>query len=101
MHTCLCRNGDRGVPEPKRRYGYYVLPFLLNGLLVARVDLKSERDTGTLAVRAAHIEPHADPREVASALAAELRLMATWLGLDSVRADRRGNLASKLRAALA
>ncbi len=88
------------VPEPQRRYGYYVLPFLLDGQLVARVDLKSERDTSTLAVRAAHIEPTADPREVASALATELRLMADWLGLDEVRADKRGNLASELRAAL-
>ena len=88
------------VPEPQRRYGYYVLPFLLNGHLVARVDLKSERDTGTLVARAAHIEPDADPREVAPALATELRLMATWLALDEVRADGRGNLASELQAAL-
>jgi len=89
------------VPEPERRYGYYVLPFLLDGHLVARVDLKSERDTGTLVARATHIEDGADPREVAHALAAELSLMADWLGLDSVRADSRGNLARRLRAALA
>jgi len=88
------------VPEPQRRYGYYVMPFLLNGQLVARVDLKAERETGTLVARASHIEDGADPAEVASALAGELRLMAEWLGLDSVHADRRGNLASELRAAL-
>ncbi|MBT5773363.1 MAG: winged helix-turn-helix domain-containing protein [Dehalococcoidia bacterium] len=88
------------VPEPQRRYGYYVMPFLLNGHLVARVDLKSERDTSTLVARATHIEPAADPREVASALATELRLMAEWLGLDQVRADVRGNLARELRVAL-
>ncbi len=88
------------VPRPQRRYGYYVLPFLLGDALVGRVDLKAERDAGTLRVRAAHIEDGRDPRYVARELAEELRSMAAWLDLDRVVVDRRGGLATALRAAI-
>ena len=39
-------------PEPERRYGYYVLPLLWRDRIVGRADLKSERQTGTLIVKA-------------------------------------------------
>lgn len=71
------------TPADKRQYGYYVLPFLLDGDLVARVDLKSERTSGTLQVRAVHVEPDA-PSATGTALAIELRHMAHWLGLREV-----------------
>ena len=91
------------VPRAKRRWGYYVLPFLFDGRLVARVDLKSDRDGRKLLVLAAHREldgkPPATWSDIAAALAGELRTMADWLGLESVAVQRCGNFALKLAKA--
>jgi uncharacterized protein YcaQ len=88
------------VPEPKRVYGYYVFPFLLDGELVGRVDLKADRAAGVLRVQGAFAEPDVEPGRVAAELGGELRLMAGWLGLDDVVVGARGALAPVLRRAL-
>lgn len=88
------------VPEPKREFGYYVLPFLLNEDLVARVDIKADRAASRLWIRSAWLETGRDAAVVAAALAQECRDMASWLGLEQVHVDRRGTLATALRAAL-
>lgn len=87
------------TPAARRRYGYYVLPFLLGDRLVGRADLKADRVGGRLVVRAAWIEPGVDPAVVAPALVAELREMAGWLGLAEVVTEARGDLALPLRCA--
>lgn len=88
------------VPQPKRQFGYYVWPFLLDGRLVGRVDLKAERASSALNVVGAFTEPGQDAGYVAGALAAELRSMASWLDLDDVTVGQRGDLAGALRKAL-
>ncbi len=86
------------VPEPQRIYGYYTLPFMLDGELVGRVDLKADRKRKALLVRSAWREEGTDPEQVASALMTELHTFAQWLDLDDIEIGTRGNLASELRA---
>ena len=88
------------TPAEKRVHGYYVLPFLMNEQIVARVDLKADRQNQTLRVLASHLELGCDASFVASALAKEVALMAIWLGLPRVDIAMRGDLASELKAAM-
>lgn len=88
------------VPQGKRKWGSYVLPFLHGDRLVARVDLKADRPNSRLLVLGAYREPWADVEPVAAALADELTTLANWLQLDGVRAGRRGNFAAPLALAL-
>jgi hypothetical protein len=88
------------TPAHKRSHGYYVLAFLQGEAITARVDLKADRQAGVLRVQAAHLEPGENAPKVAPALAAELRLMAEWLGLSDVAVAPKGDLAKALEAAL-
>ncbi|MGX7825007.1 winged helix-turn-helix domain-containing protein [Actinokineospora sp. 24-640] len=84
------------TPEPKRQYGYYVFPFLLDGALVGRVDLKADRAASALRVNGAFSESGVDTTAVTAELAAELREMADWLHLDTVTLGERGDLIAPL-----
>jgi uncharacterized protein YcaQ len=84
------------TPAAKRVHGYYVLPFLLGDQLVARADLKADRQAGVLRVQAVHGEEGIERPIVAAALAEELRLMADWLELDDVAVSGDGDLAADL-----
>ena len=85
------------TPAAKRLYGYYVLPFLEDEAITARVDLKADRKASVLIVQASHAEAWATA-VTAPRLAEELRSFAGWLGLSGVRVEARGNLAEALGA---
>ncbi|PSC06338.1 cytoplasmic protein [Alsobacter soli] len=85
------------TPAHKREHGYYVLPFLLGDRIAARFDLKADRQGRELVVQAAHLEPGRDPAPVGEAASAELQRLASWLGLETVTARDRGDLAPFLR----
>ena len=87
------------TPAAKRQYGYYVWPLLMDGELVARVDLKADRVTNSLRVVGAFAEADAPRARAAAALAGELESMASWLGLGGFSVSGRGDLAGELSAA--
>ena len=88
------------TPQDKRVYGYYVLPFLHNERIAARVDLRAERANGCLAVHAVHEEEPGLDEEGMLALALNLRQMADWLGLDRVQLNCQRASADRLRLAM-
>jgi len=87
------------TPAHKRTHGYYVLPFLEDEAITARVDLKADRQAGVLRVQAAWREPDATA-QTPERLAAALRRMAGWLGLEGVAIAEKGDLAGALESAI-
>jgi uncharacterized protein YcaQ len=88
------------TPPPKRIYGYYVFPVMHDGELVGRLDLKGDRQQGKLLVRGSFMEDGQDPSRISGPIAAELEVMAAWLGLDDVVVEKKGNLAPALAKAV-
>ncbi|MCC8926280.1 winged helix-turn-helix domain-containing protein [Rhodococcus sp. I2R] len=80
------------TPQHKRIHGYYVFPFLLDGELVARIDLKGDRARSELRVLGAFVDGDRDAAVIAAALHPVLREMADWLELADVVLGGRGDL---------
>jgi len=90
------------VPAAKRVHGYYTMPVLHEGALVARVDPKHDRQAGRLLLRALHLEDGHPPADAVAATAAAAARLAAHLGADRVEAGGAmpAPLAGELRAAL-
>lgn len=88
------------VPASKRKWGYYVLPFRVGDQIVARVDLKADRQNRTLLVLAVHEEAHSEQGTCLDALASELHALKTWLNLDAVCITKHNGFSRKLAAAV-
>jgi uncharacterized protein len=88
------------TPVKKRKHGYYVLPFLYGNRIVARADLKANRQVGRLEVLSAHAEAGIEHELFLPALAKELQLIAQWVGLPKIQVSKRGKLAGSLRRAI-
>lgn len=86
------------TPKAERVHGYYVYLFVMDDRIAARVDLKADRKAGQLLVQSSWLEADAPQAETAARLAGELRRMAGWLGLSTVRVEPRGDLAESLAA---
>ncbi|MEO5535506.1 MAG: crosslink repair DNA glycosylase YcaQ family protein [Pseudolysinimonas sp.] len=87
------------TPAPKRIFGYYTLPVLVDDAIVGRIDLKSDRQAGVLRVQSAWREAHA-PRGIEERLVPVLRETAAWQGLGDILVLDRGDLARDLATAL-
>ena len=87
------------TPAHKRVYGYYVLPFMFEGQLLGRVDLRAERANGLLAVHEVHEEIAGMSEAAFTELVAQLRQLANWLGLEKVRLNCQRPESQRLRAA--
>jgi uncharacterized protein YcaQ len=71
--------------------------FLLGDTLVARCDLKADRQRKVLMVQSAFLEPGQEARRAAQGMADELRHMQAWLALERIEVAERGDLAAMLR----
>ena len=83
-------------PKSKREFGYYVMPFMHNGQIVARVDLANRRQTGVLEILGAFCEPSFDRQAISKPLWEEISLLATFVGCSAIEIKRRGNLSQAL-----
>ena len=86
------------VPEKKRRWGYYVLPVMVDGHLVARLDVKTDRANSVLRIKAAHLEEGHDGAEVAQRVLPAIDDLRRLVNVDDIHIERKGNFAIQLRS---
>jgi len=92
------------TPAPQRVHGYFAMPVLHGGRLVARVD--PAREKGTLVTKRVTLEVGKGGAPLNGAIegtARALREAATWVGAESVRIEevRPSSAAASLRSAVA
>ena len=91
------------TPEPKRVYGYFVLPILCRGELIGRLDAKAHRADGVFEVRALHAQEGMrwSAGQIAD-VAVAIQRSAHWHKTPSVQftQSRPAALASALRKAV-
>jgi uncharacterized protein YcaQ len=91
------------TPAPKRVYGYFTLPVLCRGALVARLDAKAHRQDGMFEVKSIYLEPgvRADD-SMTSDIAGAIRECAAWQKTPQVivRASQPKGFAKRLAAAM-
>jgi len=87
------------TPEPKRMYGYYTLPLLVDDNVVGRIDLKSDRQNSTLRVQSAWLEPGA-PEGLEERVVEHLHEIRAWQGLEDLAVAGRGDFSPALVGAL-
>ena len=85
------------VPEAKRRWGYYVLPVLVDGHIVARLDVKTDREHGVLRIKASHAEVGHNTLATAARTAVALRDLAQLVDVEAIDISDNGDLAPLLR----
>ena len=83
------------TPAPKRIYGYYTLPVLLDDRIVGRIDLKSDRQARVLRVQSAWREDGVGD-DIVERIVPLLESTRAWQGLDGIEVVDRGNLARPL-----
>jgi uncharacterized protein len=73
------------TPAPKRQFGYYVLPVLRRGALIARLDAKAHRRDGVFEVKSFHLEEGVRVTDaVLRDTARAIREAAEWHGTPDV-----------------
>ena len=83
-----------------------MLPFLNDDALVARLDVRFDRERNMLEVPASWAEPASWPSGAAAetkaleALATELHALSAWCGGEGVSVLSRGDLAGRVRTAV-
>ena len=87
------------VPEKKRRWGYYCLPVMVDGQLVGRLDVKTDRQDDVLRIKAAHLEEGYDANDVAERIVPAIRDLRQLVGVDDIQFSDNGNLATHLASA--
>jgi len=85
------------TPEPKRVFGYYSLPILIDDALVGRIDLKNDRQNRVLRVQSAWREA-GSPAGIEERIVPLLESTRQWQNLDSVEFTGRGDLSAPLEA---